>query len=341
MPQPSVHDESVDSSSQLDQLAQELATLGAETQAQRRAKKVVPWIASFALHGLLILFGFLITWSAVMLQPEHEPTIIIADFNALTYEQVAMLELDEIELQEEIVQDMVESELLLATINDRMTELEFDPISLIFDSVSASSILKFAPEPEQGRAEFVGLSSSNARRIVYVIDASGSMIRSLPIVVQELARSLEGLTPQQHFSVIFFQRDKALVTPPTSRLSMAGEAEKLRTIQWIDKNIIPAGTSNPLRAIEKALSFDPDVIFLLSENITGGGQWEIDQRDLLELLDRLNPVDPRSGRRKTTINCIQFLDPDPLDTLKKIAEIHGGPRGYKFLNRKELGLSSR
>ena len=26
--------------------------------------------------------------------------------------------------------------------------------------------------------------------------------------------------------------------------------------------------------------------------------------------------------------------------LKKIADVHGGPRGYKFLDRKELGLST-
>lgn len=339
MPQPSTQTDNVDSSSQLDQLAQELVTLGAETQAQRRAKRIVPWIASFALHGLVILLGFAITWTAVLLQPQQDPTIIIADFNALAYEPVAMLDLDEAVLQEEIVQDVVENDLLLETINDRLSELELDPISMLSDAANASPVSKFAPEPEQGRAEFVGLSSSNARRIVYVIDASGSMIRSLPIVVQELARSLDGLTPQQQFSVIFFQRDKALITPPATRLSAGNENEKRKVIEWIDKNIIPAGTSNPIRAIEKALSFEPDVIFLLSENITGGGQWEIDQRDLLALLDRLNPVDHRTGRRKTTINCIQFLDPDPLDTLKKIAEIHGGPNGYKFLDRKELGLS--
>ena len=111
-------------------------------------------------------------------------------------------------------------------------------------------------------------------------------------------------------------------------------------MEWINQNIIPRGTSNPIKAIETAMGFEPDVIFLLSENITGGGQWEIDQRDLLALLETLNPLDPRSGQRRTTINCIQFLDPDPLETLKKIADVHGGPRGYKFLDRKELGLST-
>jgi len=35
---------------------------------------------------------------------------------------------------------------------------------------------------------------------------------------------------------------------------------------------------------------------------------------------------------------VQFLDPDPLETLRRIAEQHGGPDGYRFLSRAELGL---
>ncbi len=56
------------------------------------------------------------------------------------------------------------------------------------------------------------------------------------------------------------------------------------------------------------------------------------------MLDRLNPVDQATGVRGVRINCVQFLDPDPLDTLRKIAERHGGAGGYRFLDRAELGL---
>ena len=62
--------------------------------------------------------------------------------------------------------------------------------------------------------------------------------------------------------------------------------------------------------------------------------------DLLDLLDELNPVEARSGRRRTQINCVQFLDPDPLETLRRIAERHGGPNGYRFLSRSERGLTA-
>jgi hypothetical protein len=186
----------------------------------------------------------------------------------------------------------------------------------------------------------VGLTTTNARRIVYVIDASGSMIRSLPIVIDELARSLGTLSPQQSYGVIFFQRNDAVMVPPTGRLTEATPEAQLRALEWIDEHVIPAGRSNPLAAIERALSFEPDVIFLLSDNITGSGEFEIDQADLLDLLDELNPLEGRSGRRRTQINCVQFLDPDPLDTLRRIAERHGGPDGYRFLDRAELGLTA-
>ncbi len=341
MTDPTSPDPVASEESRIDDLADAMAALGAETKAERRAKRIVPWIASFALHGAMILVGFLLTWSAILLQPDREPTVMVADFDNIGYEPVDMLDLQQPELQEELVQDRIETDTVEQTINDQLAELERDPISMISDAAAQSPLASFAPTPTSGRAEFVGLSSSNAKRIVYVIDASGSMIRWLPIVVQELMRSLQGLTSEQSFSVIFFQHNQALVAPPGDRLLPASEAETRRVKAWIDENIVAVGESNPIEAITRALSFKPDAVFILSQNITGGRNFEVDQRDLLAMLDQLNPLDPVTDQRPCIINCIQFLDPDPLDTLRKIADIHGGPKGYKFLDRQELGLSSR
>jgi hypothetical protein len=167
------------------------------------------------------------------------------------------------------------------------------------------------------------------------------MIAYLQIVLQELARSLDALTPEQSFGIVFFQRSEALVVPPARRLVPATPEEKSRVLRWIDQNVIPAGRSNPIAAFEAAMQYRPEVIFLLSDNITGSGIFEIDQNELLAKLDELNPVERLTGRRRTIINCIQFLDPDPLDTLRRIAELHGSPRGYKYLSRRELGLAVR
>src|SRR5690606_31927363 len=99
--------------------------------------------------------------------------------------------------------------------------------------------------------------------------------------------------------------------------------------------------TKPIAALEAALKLDPDVIFLLSQDITGYGEFEVDQRDLLNRLEALNPVDPATGRRRVQIQCIQFLKEDPLGTMRKIAEAHGGRNGYKFLSSAELGLTGR
>jgi hypothetical protein len=224
---------------------------------------------------------------------------------------------------------------------DRDPWLDSDPLDLLAPTGAAPAFAPAAPRAQIHGATFVGISSSNARKIVYVIDASGSMIGVLPIVIDELARSLDGLVPRQAFSVIFFSGNRATVVPPRDALTAATDAEKARVLQWIEKKVIPAGRSNPVAAIRHALSLEPDVIFLLSENITGSGEFEIDQRDLLAMLDELNPRDPDTGRRSTRINCVQFRDPDPLDTLLRIAREHGGVDGYKFLDREELGLRSR
>ena len=328
-----------DDSVSSDEGTRNLAALGAESDTERAVKRIVPWVVSVAIHAGIVTLGFVATWTVVMLQGEEEPVLIVADFNAVMYEPVVRTNLEQADELIEPMQDRVEIEMPLDLLDDQ-TDLPVDPIMLISDAASDSSLARFAPDPTRMAASFVGLSSTNARRIVYVIDASGSMIRSLPIVIEELARSLDGLSRRQEFSVIFFQRNDAVIVPPAGRLSPGTESEKIRVLSWIDENVIPQGRSNPLAALEKALDFKPEVIFLLSENITGSGEFEIDQVDLLTLLDELNPIDASTGRRATQINCVQFLDPDPLRTLEKIAEAHGGENGYKFLDRRELGLKA-
>jgi hypothetical protein len=324
--------------SDLNDLARDLSALGAETESTRAVKRVLPWVVSLAVHAGLVALGFVLTWTVVLIQRDEEPTLIVADFDAMTYDPLATLAVEQMEVDQEMVQDRRPTETMDRL--DEVLDVEVDPIRLFSGEPAEAALARFAPDPRRAKASFVGLSATNARRIVYVIDASGSMIRWLPIVVEELARSLDGLVPQQRFSVVFFSGNEAIAVPPAGRLISATEEEKVRVLTWIDRSIIPAGRSNPLAAIEAALGLEPDVIFLLSENITGSGEFEIDQVDLLALLDRLNPRDAATGRRVTRINCVQFLDPDPLETLLKIAREHGGPNGYKFLDERELGLKA-
>jgi hypothetical protein len=72
---------------------------------------------------------------------------------------------------------------------------------------------------------------------------------------------------------------------------------------------------------------------LLSENITGAGRYEVPVDALLASIDKINPVDSRNGLRRVQINCIQYLTQDPMQTMQKIADIHGGDDGYTFIER--------
>jgi hypothetical protein len=328
----------------LERMAAELAALGAETATARSAKRIVPWFVSLVLHLGVVARALVITWTVTHLPQKEDAILIVADFNAMNYAPVVGTD-----AQETVVtgpQVRAAAPPGAQTADQQLRSLEGDPSTNVAALIgtgpgrsgAGSTLSGFAPRAGPTVVKFAGTSGSNARTIVYVIDASGSMISHLQIVVDELSRSLQGLNSKQSFSVIFFQRNDALAVPPANQLLPATDQDKRKTLEWIRDNIVPQGRSNPLAALTLALGHKPDVIFILSENITGSGEFEIDQRDLLAKLDQLNPLDPSSGRRRTQINCVQFLEPDPLDTLKIIAERHGGPNGYRFLSRGDLGL---
>lgn len=186
------------------------------------------------------------------------------------------------------------------------------------------------------KAKFFG-SGGNARKVVYLVDASGSLIDTLPFVIAELKRSIGELSDAQTFTVIFFQGTQ-VIEPPPAGMRKATTDKRQAVIQWIDPkagNIVPMGLAQPVEALKRALSYKPDLLFILSDNITGQGVYEVDQKRLLAEIQAAN----RGG---TKINTIQFLYPDRLSangmkgTLELISEKSGGT--YKFLDGKELGI---
>jgi hypothetical protein len=195
------------------------------------------------------------------------------------------------------------------------------------------------PAAERGASvAFVGLQAEAVESVVYVVDASGSLVGTLPIVLDELERSLGRLAATQRFSIVFFQRNAALPLPPDGRLRSATPDSVREAMAWARRSVRPSGRSNPVVALATALALKPDAIFLLSADITGSGEFEIAKEDLLAALDRLNPIDA-AGLRRTRIQCIEILDPDPAGVLKAIAERHGGASGFRYLSREELGIA--
>ncbi|MFG0328949.1 MAG: hypothetical protein ACF8PN_03530 [Phycisphaerales bacterium] len=336
------------------ELAHELRALGAETATRRQVKQVAPWVISVGFHLLLVFVGFLIPWTTQLLRSDDPPpTAIVAEFESLRPVELVTLEAGAADTELTRFEDR-RPEIEPASPTELLADITADPTSVIGPSVG-DPMDAFAPRASGLDVSFGGLRGTNARNIVYIVDASGSMIAYLPIVIDELVRSIDQLADTQRFAVIFFQRNDAILVPAPGqpqdaaarrrarpRLMPATEQNKLHVFEWIDldqKNIRAVGKSNPLEALKLALDqIDPapDVVFILSTNITGVGEFEVDQGELFSMIQRMNRGS--RGEPRTLIKTIQFIYDDPLDTLRLIAERNGGADGYRFLSREELGL---
>ncbi|MCC6321902.1 MAG: hypothetical protein IT438_10765 [Phycisphaerales bacterium] len=198
---------------------------------------------------------------------------------------------------------------------------------------------------------FAGLGASNARSVVYVVDCSGSMVTSLPFVIAEVERSIEGLSPTQKFGVVIFREplthtpgsheDKVEVFAPI--LLRATASARARLHEWLSR-VRPSGRSAPMPGLERAVEFTPDAIFLLSRSIErgGGNAWDRSLGDALARVDALNPA-RADGSRPILIQTIQFLDNDPTGIMQEIGRAHGSTRdvagravaGYRLIKRGE------
>ena len=307
-----------------------------KTEPIGRRRNTLAWASSVLGHGVVILLVVLLGWN-ISRESEPKTTPLIT----ATTDQVRLEPLADIEMEQIAPAALVLEPLAIPEMSPEMPGLMMPSSGTL-----AGGGLRGSAPARLGRVSFVGLGGGNARRIVYVVDASGSMIGAFPMILEELRKSVEDLSAAQSFAIIFFQRDQAVETPPGGRLVRATDENKGRTLEWIGRNILPSGRSSPLNALERAMALQPEVVFLLSSNITGSGRYEMNTDALLAGLDALNPIDPGSGSRKTIINCVQFLEEDPLDALKLIARRHGGSddetrneaEAYRFLNRSALGL---
>ena len=169
--------------------------------------------------------------------------------------------------------------------------------------------------------EFFGLGGSarGARKIVYIVDRSGSMIDSFVIVQAELKRSISALRRNQKFHVIFFNSGPPLENPP-KRLVSAIDSQKQLFFEFL-ATVIPRGDTKPERAMNRALALHPDLVYLLSDGIDF-------RPSLLRKLDEWNKD------RRSRIFTIAYLDRTGSELLERIAREHNGE--FKFVSEDDL-----
>lgn len=171
------------------------------------------------------------------------------------------------------------------------------------------------------KAPFAGIGG-NARKIVYVCDASGTMLDVFSALRDQLKRSVDTLVPLQWFNVVFFSDENVMVYNKGG-LVVASPDNKAKLYDWID-GVSARGSTQPIPAIQQAFANKPELMYVL----TDGFDQVNDLESIYREFEKLNPD------RKVKVNCILLTTKDKKledkdvaqlhDLLKRIAERNGG-----------------
>jgi hypothetical protein len=154
---------------------------------------------------------------------------------------------------------------------------------------------------------------------VYVVDASGSMSEEgkFERACYELLQSIEQLSSDQRYFVIFYNNtaypmdedEPVLATPNQFR----------QTLRWIDE-AVPNGGTNPLPALNLALSLRPDAIYFLSDGLF--------DPVTVNLVRMQNRPSKRKQVRQIPIHTVAFVDRSAIGLMRTIARDSQGEHRF-------------
>lgn len=298
---------------------------------------LLPWGISALLHAGVVLLAVFIVWTVVVTADDDEVIIPVLELSATPAAPLQAQTEQRIKTQQ---RERAPTPQKAPTKPTETVDLSTALIGLAGPSPKATPFGVTVAGP-QLQSSFMGNRGGNAKRIVFLIDAGGSIVDTFPFVINELTKSIRKLSEKQRFTVIFFNGVKDVIEPPPGRLQAATLERKQSVMAWIDldaKNVRAEGSGYPIPALKKALSYRPQLIYLLSDDLTGTGQFELMQKKLLKEVRDAN-------RSDTKINTIQFIYKDPFQrdgddttkgTLQRIAEDSGG--NYKFVSAEDLNI---
>jgi hypothetical protein len=315
---------------------------------------LMPWGISILAHVGLIVIAFFLVWQTIVKdEPTQQTVPALTTAENLTASVVSL---------DDPLEEMTSGGAALAVEIAPVEPVEIQAVGSDFSTPQLTPGLTvgeitgpgIGPKGEDREPGFLG---GTANDTVFLIDASGSMVDVLPFVINELKQVVAAMKPvkigdrmvPKKATVIFFSGDGVFEVPGgggVKGLRPLTPAFKDQIRQWVAVDGFNYGTGgrgnlHVEAALTRALSYKPELIILLSDNLTGGGQGatrhELMQDDLIELIHRHNKANP-----PTRINTIQFLYEDPLvraglqGTLDRIAEETGGKA--KFVGERELKL---
>ncbi|MEM1028260.1 MAG: hypothetical protein AAGJ38_09275 [Planctomycetota bacterium] len=265
---------------------------------------LVPWAISLLAHAGLVIVAIFVVWSVQQVLDDDEvivPLVTLSDTpgTPLEVEVVQRLETQTPAMAAPPVPEPVPMEL----------ELELDLALPGIGEPMAAEAPSFElnlNDAAEFDTNFFG-SGGNAKNIVFVLEADGSIISDYPQIVDELAKSLRDMSEKQRFGVIVFDGEDTKEVPPRGLKRATGDA-KGQTIAWLrdTRNVQNMGSGDPVKALERAFRLEPDLIYLLSQNLynPGRGRHEVQKETIVD------SVAKRS--RGIRVNTIEFNDLDRL-----------------------------
>jgi len=170
------------------------------------------------------------------------------------------------------------------------------------------------------KSPFMGISG-NAKQIVYICDATGTMLGlKFELLKQQLAKAIDILRPVQSFNVVFFKggnTDAEWAKAIYNKLTQATPMNKQKAFKEINETSVLGNGTNPIPALKQAFAQKPQLIYFLTD-----GEFN----NFASYDDVLNEVAKLNADKSVRINTILMMGEDDKaeETLKKMAKDNGG-----------------
>ena len=172
-----------------------------------------------------------------------------------------------------------------------------------------------------------GTGGRRPSQVVYVVDASGSMLEPFDLVKRELLTSVSRLADKQSFHVIFFNNGQPRENTPR-QLVAADEHNKRQLLGYL-RNVSASGGSptDPTMAIERAFA-------TLQRGPKGGGKLiflltDGEFHDNQAVRNQIRQLNRDQGVQVVTM-ILGFRNPDFEQVMRQIAQENRGQ--YKFVD---------